>query len=123
MTVGNFAAATMVRHFINHGHKAILLVGGATGMVGDPDGKDDERQLKTLDEIAKNKAGILAEYKRVFAGLPFKMVDNYEWFKKIGYLNFLRDIGKHFSMTQLLQRDFVQSRIGKGGKGISYAEF
>ncbi len=123
MQIGNFAAAMMVRHFINHGHKAILLVGGATGMVGDPDGKDEERQLKAIDEIAKNKASIKAEYRRIFADLPFQLVDNYDWFKRINYLDFLRDIGKHFSMTQLLQRDFVQSRIGKGGKGISYAEF
>jgi tyrosyl-tRNA synthetase len=123
MTVGNLAAAMMVRHFIEHGHKAVLLVGGATGMIGDPDGKDEERQLKTLDEIAKNKAGIAAQYKQIFAGNDFTLVDNYDWFKNIGYLEFLRDIGKHFSMTQLLQRDFIQSRIGKGGKGISYAEF
>ncbi|HSE61411.1 MAG TPA: tyrosine--tRNA ligase [Candidatus Saccharimonadales bacterium] len=123
MTVGNLAAAMMVRHFIDHGHKAVLLVGGATGMIGDPDGKDEERQLKTLDEIAKNKAGIAAQYKRVFANQDFTLVDNYDWFKDIGYLEFLRDTGKHFSMTQLLQRDFIQSRIGKGGKGISYAEF
>lgn len=123
MTVGNLAAAMMARHFIHHGHKAVLLVGGATGMIGDPDGKDEERMLKTLDEIAKNKAGIVAEYKQVFAGQDFTLVDNYDWFKDFGYLQFLRDIGKHFSMTQLLQRDFVQSRIGKGGKGISYAEF
>ena len=53
MTIGNFAAAMMVRHFIDHGHKAFLLVGGATGMIGDPDGKKDERNLKTLDEIAR----------------------------------------------------------------------
>lgn len=123
MTVGNLATTMMVRHFINHGHKAVLLVGGATGMIGDPDGKDAERELKTLDEIAKNKAGIAAQYKQVFAGQDFTLVDNYDWFKDLGYLNFLRDIGKHFSMTQLLQRDFVQSRIGEGGKGISYAEF
>jgi tyrosyl-tRNA synthetase len=123
MTVGNFAAAMMVRHFINHGHKAILLVGGATGMIGDPDGKAEERQLKTLDEIAKNKAGIAAEYKRVFNDMEFELVDNYDWFKSINYLDFLRDIGKHFSMTQLLDREFIKSRIGEGGKGISYAEF
>ncbi|HSW81472.1 MAG TPA: tyrosine--tRNA ligase [Candidatus Saccharimonas sp.] len=123
MTVGNLAVAMMVRHFIHHGHKAVLLVGGATGMIGDPDGKDEERQLKTINEIAKNKAGIAAQYKQVFAGQEFTLVDNYDWFKDFGYLQFLRDIGKHFSMTQLLQRDFVQSRIGKGGKGISYAEF
>jgi tyrosyl-tRNA synthetase len=123
MTVGNLAAAMMVRHFVDHGHKAVLLVGGATGMIGDPDGKEEERQLKSLEEIAKNKAGIAAQYKQIFAGRDFKLVDNYDWFKEIGYLNFLRDVGKHFSMTQLLQRDFIQSRIGKGGKGISYAEF
>lgn len=123
MTVGNLAVAMMVRHFINYGHKAVLLIGGATGMIGDPDGKDEERQLKSLDEIAKNKAAIAAQYKQIFAGQDFIMVDNYDWFKDFGYLQFLRDIGKHFSMTQLLQRDFVQSRIGKGGKGISYAEF
>ena len=123
MTVGNFAMAMMVRHFIDHGHKAILLVGGATGMIGDPDGKSEERQLASFEQIEKNKAGISAEYQRVFAGKPFTLVDNYDWFKSIGYLEFLRDIGKHFSMSQLLDRDFVKSRIGEGGRGISYAEF
>lgn len=123
MTVGNLAAAMMVRRFMQHGHKAVLLVGGATGMIGDPDGKNEERNLQTLEQIAKNKAAIAAQYKQVFAGMDFEIVDNYDWFKGIGYLDFLRDIGKHFSMTQLLQRDFIQSRIGSGGKGISYAEF
>ncbi len=122
MQVGNLASAMMVRHFIDHGYKAILLVGGATGMVGDP--KDnEERSLKPLKEIAKNKAVIAAQYKQVFAGEAFKLVDNYDWFKGIKYLNFLRDIGKHMSMTQMLDREFVQARIGKGGIGISYAEF
>ncbi|MGD8374265.1 MAG: tyrosine--tRNA ligase [Candidatus Woesebacteria bacterium] len=123
MTVGNLAMAMMVRHFIRHGHRAVLLVGGATGMIGDPDGKTDERQLKTLDEISKNKQAIANEYRRIFEGEQFEIVDNYDWFKNISYLQFLRDVGKHFSMTQLLDREFVQSRIGKGGKGISYAEF
>ncbi|HVI69631.1 MAG TPA: tyrosine--tRNA ligase [Magnetospirillaceae bacterium] len=123
MTVGNLAAAMMVRQFMEHGHKAVLLVGGATGMIGDPDGKAEERNLQSLEQIAKNKAAIAAQYKQIFAGMDFEIVDNYDWFKGLGYLDFLRDIGKHFSMTQLLQRDFIQSRIGKGGKGISYAEF
>lgn len=123
MTVGNLAIAMMVRHFIAHGHKAVLLVGGATGMIGDPDGKDEERQLKPRAEIEANTAGIIAQYHQIFEGQPVTVVDNYDWFKTISYLDFLRDIGKHFSMTQLLQRDFVQSRIGKNGKGISYAEF
>lgn len=123
MTVGNFAAAMMVRHFISNGHKAILLVGGATGLIGDPDGKKQERDLKTTDEIAKNITGISAQYKKIFADQPFEIVNNYDWFKDIGYMEFLRNIGKHMPMTQLLDREFVQSRIGKGGSGISYAEF
>ena len=123
MTIGNLASAMLVRHFIDHGHKAVLLVGGATGMIGDPDGKKQERDLKTLDEIAKNKLALAEEYKKIFAGKEFDIVDNYDWFKDIGYLDFLRDIGKHISITQMLDRDFVQSRIGEGGSGISYAEF
>ena len=123
MTVGNFAAAMMVRHFIDHGHKAVLLVGGATGLIGDPDGKKQERDLKTIEEIDKNIAGITAQYKTVFAGQSFEIVNNYDWFKDIGYMDFLRNVGKHLSMTQLLDREFVQSRIGEGGAGISYAEF
>lgn len=123
MQVGNLAMAMMVRHFIAHGHKAILLVGGATGMIGDPDGKAEERQLKSLEEVAKNKNAIADQYRRVFNGMDFEIVDNYDWFKDMGYLDFLREVGKHMSMTQLLDRDFVQSRIGAGGAGISYAEF
>lgn len=123
MTIGNFAAAMMVRHFIDHGHKAYLLVGGATGMIGDPDGKADERNLKTLDEIAKNKAGIAAQYNNIFAGKNFTMVDNYDWFKDMNYLDFLRMVGKHVPMSQMLGREFIQSRLGAEGNGISYAEF
>ena len=123
MTIGNFAAAMMVRHFIDHGHKAFLLVGGATGMIGDPDGKADERNLKTLDEIAKNKAGIAAQYTQVFEGKDFTIVDNYDWFQGIGYLDFLRNVGKNVPMSQMLGREFVQSRLGNDGAGISYAEF
>ena len=123
MHIGNLAPAMMIRHMMKYGHKAILLVGGATGMIGDPDGKKQERDLKTVDEIAKNKAAIVEQYKNVFAGQNFEIVDNYDWFKGINYLDFLRDVGKHVSMTQMLDRDFVQSRIGEGGDGISYAEF
>jgi tyrosyl-tRNA synthetase len=123
MTIGNLAAAMMVRHFIDHGHDATLLVGGATGMIGDPDGKKDERNLKTLDEIAKNKAGIAAQYNRVFAGKAFRIVDNYDWFSAINYLDFLRSVGKHVPMSQMLGRDFIKARLGEEGSGISYAEF
>jgi tyrosyl-tRNA synthetase len=123
MTIGNLAAAMMVRHFIDHGHKAILLVGGATGMIGDPDGKAEERDLKSLDEITTNKAGITAQYHTVFAGQAFETVDNYDWFKDMNYLDFLRMVGKHVPISQMLGREFVQSRLGEGGAGISYAEF
>lgn len=123
MTIGNLAPAMMIRHLIDHGHKAILLVGGATGMIGDPDGKKQERTLKTVDEIETNKQAISEQYRTIFAGQDFEIVDNYDWFKNMNYLDFLRDVGKHASMTQMLDRDFVQNRIGEGGDGISYAEF
>lgn len=123
MQVGNLAAAMMARCFISHGHKAFLLVGGATGMIGDPDGKAEERELKSLEEIAKNKAGIAAQYKTVFGGLDFTIVDNFDWFKDMNYLTFLRDVGKHVPLRQMIARDFVQSRLGEDGAGISYAEF
>jgi tyrosyl-tRNA synthetase len=123
MTIGNLAAAMMVRHFISHGHTAILLVGGATGMIGDPDGKVQERDLKSPAEIESYKKGIEAQYKQIFGGQDFKIVDNYDWFKSIGYLEFLRDVGKHVPMRQMLGRDFVQTRLSEDGAGISYAEF
>ena len=123
MTIGHLAPAMMIRHFMNHGYKAILLAGGATGMIGDPDGKKQERDLKSPEEIAKNVEGIVAQYKNIFADQQFEIVNNYNWFREIGYLQFLREVGKHMSMTQLLDREFIQSRIGEGGDGISYAEF
>ncbi len=123
MTIGNLAAAMMVRHFITHGHKAVLLVGGATGMIGDPDGKGEERDLKPLEEIQSNKDAIAAQYKQLFGGLDFKLVDNYDWFKDMGYLQFLREVGKHVPMRQMLGRDFIQKRLSDDGAGISYAEF
>ena len=123
MHIGNLAPAMMIRHFLDHGHKAILLVGGATGMIGDPDGKKQERDLLTKEEIERNKAAIVDQYKAIFAGKDFEIVDNYDWFKDINYLEFLRDIGKHAPMTQMLDRDFIKTRIGEGGDGISYAEF
>ena len=122
MTIGNLAAAMMNRVFIKHGHKAYLLVGGATGMIGDPDGKATERELLTLEQLDKNKKAIEKQYKQVFGGMHFKLVDNYDWFRDIGYLEFLREIGKNVPMRAMLGRDFVQSRLSKDGAGISYAE-
>ncbi len=123
MTIGNLVAMMMVRHFLDHGHKAFMLVGGATGLIGDPDGKLTERSSKTIEEIAKNKVGIAAQYNQVLSGQNFTVVDNYDWFKDINYLDFLRDIGKHVPMSSMLSRDFVKTRLGNDGTGISYAEF
>ncbi len=123
MTIGNLAAAMMAKVFIHHGYTPVLLVGGATGLIGDPDGKAQERDLKTETEVEYNKKAIVAQYKQIFAGVDFEVVDNFDWFKEIGYLEFLRDVGKHVPMRQMLARDFVQSRLGEEGAGISYAEF
>lgn len=123
MTIGNLAAAMMVKHFIKHGHKPVLLVGGATGLIGDPDGKKDERNLKTLEEIDRNKQAIAAQYRQIFSGYDFELVDNYDWFKDMNYLEFLREVGKHVPMRQMMAREFVQARLSEHGAGISYAEF
>lgn len=122
LTIGNLAALMMARCFVRHGYEPFLLVGGATGQIGDPK-ETGERELKSLKEVEHNKKAIGAQMRRILAADNFKMVDNYDWFKNIGYLSFLREVGKAFSMTQLLDRQFVQARIGKGGSGISYAEF
>lgn len=123
MTVGNLATAMMVRQFVIHGHKLVLLVGGATGIIGDPDGKAEERKLKTPREIEDNKKAIVDQYKQVFKGLKYEIVDNLDWFKGLEYIEFMRDVGKHVPMRQMLGRDFIKQRLGKDGAGISYAEF
>ena len=122
LTIGNLAPGMMARVFIKHGYTPVVLIGGATGMVGDPK-DDEERQLKSLDEIEKNKQGIKAQYKTIFNGLEFELVDNYDWFKNMGYLEFLREVGKKTSMSQMLDREFVKARTGDGNIGLSYAEF
>lgn len=122
MHIGNLAGVMLVKHLINHGFKAIVLVGGATGMIGDPK-EDVERDMKTVDEISANKEGIANDFRRVLGDAPFDLVDNYDWFKDIGYLSFLREVGKYFSMTQLLDREFIKARIGEDKVGISYSEF
>lgn len=122
LTIGNLAALMMCACFIRHGYKPYLLVGGATGQIGDPK-ENSERDLKTLDEVEHNKKCIKSQIERIFASDDVTMVDNFDWFKNINYLDFLREVGKTFSMTQLLDRQFVQNRIGEGGSGISYAEF
>lgn len=123
MHIGQLAMMMLVRHLVLAGHKATLLVGGATGLIGDPDGKLDERDLKSINEIESNKIGILTQFEKFFGDANVALVDNYDWFSKINYIDFLREVGKKFSMSQMLDRDFVKNRIGEGGRGISYAEF
>ncbi len=122
LTIGNLAAAMMCACFVRHGYEPYLLVGGATGQIGDPK-ENGERDLKSLDEVEHNKKCIAAQMKRIIQSSDLTQVDNYDWFKDMKYLEFLREVGKAFSMTQLLDRQFVQNRIGEGGSGISYAEF
>lgn len=123
MTIGNLAAAMMVRTLIEHGHKAFLLVGGATGLIGDPDGKSTERKSITHEEVEHNKQKIKQQYDRIFKDQNYQIVDNYDWFKDMNYLEFLREVGKSVPLSSMLARDFVKSRLGEDGSGISYAEF
>lgn len=122
LTIGNLAAGMMCACFVRHGYQPYLLAGGATGQIGDPK-ENGERDLKSLEEIEYNKAQIAEQMKNIVKSDDLTMVDNYDWFKEINYLDFLREVGKVFSMTQLLDRQFVQNRIGEDGGGISYAEF
>ena len=138
LTIGNLAALMMCACFVRHGYKPYLLVGGATGQIGDPK-ENGERELKPIEEIEHNKACIKKQMESIVSpegaantkddgnfendNYEVTMVDNYDWFKDISYLDFLRTVGKAFSMTQLLDRKFIQNRIGEGGSGISYAEF
>ncbi|MBQ2637761.1 tyrosine--tRNA ligase [Candidatus Saccharibacteria bacterium] len=122
LTIGNLAAMMMCACFVRHGYEPTLLVGGATGQIGDPK-ETGERDLKPLEEVEFNKNCIKNQMSRVIKSDSLEMVDNLDWFKNINYLSFLREIGITFSMTQLLDRQFIQARIGVGGSGISYAEF
>lgn len=122
-TIGNLAAMMVDKAFIRHGHKAVLLAGGATSLIGDPGGKDKERVLQGEEVIARNVKRAEEQLKKVLRGHEFTMVNNLDWTKHMTVLEFLRDIGKHFSMTPLVQRDYVAKRLGEGGAGISYTEF
>lgn len=123
LQVGNLAVFLLALRMRKAGWNTVLLVGGATSLIGDPGGKDEERELKSREEIERNAEAIKAQVAQLFQGEAFTPVNNYDWFKDIGYLEFLRDVGKHFSMTELIQRDFIATRMGEGGSGISYAEF
>jgi len=123
LTIGNLAVCMLARRLINGGWKAVLLVGGATSLIGDPGGKTEERELLPREKVEANAAAIKNQVSQLFSGEPFTPADNYDWFKNVSYLDFLREVGKNFSMTELMQREFVSERMGTGGSGISYAEF
>lgn len=122
-TIGNLAAMMFDKVFIRHGYKAILLAGGATSLIGDPGGKDSERPLQDEATIRNNVAAAEEQLKRVFKDDPFVLVNNLDWTKDMSVLDFLRDVGKHFGMSTLVQRDYIQKRIGEGGSGMSFTEF
>jgi tyrosyl-tRNA synthetase len=122
MHVGHLAALMMCAAFTRHGYTPYLLLGGATGQIGDPK-ESGERDLKSLDEISANIAALSAQFSNIVKLEGAEIVNNADWFADIKFIPFLREIGKQFSMTQLLDRKFVQDRIGSGGSGISYAEF
>jgi len=121
MTIGNLAALMMCRVFIRHDYEPFLLVGGATGLIGDPK-MDKEREKQSPEQIAENARGIASQFEQVM-GRDAHMVNNLAWFKDMKYIDFLDEVGTQFSMTQLLDRDFVKNRIGEGASGISYSEF
>ena len=122
-TVGNLAAMMLDKLFIKHGHKAVLLAGGATSLIGDPGGKDKERSLQDEKTVTNNVAKAQTQLEQIFAGQKFTLVNNLDWFKDMKLLDFLRDTGKHFSMTPLVQRDYIAKRMGEHGGGITYTEF
>ncbi len=124
--VGHLVGQLTLRRFQLASHHSIALAGGATGMVGDPSGKSAERNLLTREQLAHNVACIKTQLARLLdfdrAGNPARLVDNADWTAPVRLLDFLRDIGKHFSLNVMLAKDSVKSRLG-GDSGISFTEF
>lgn len=119
--IGHLSVYMMVRRFLDHGHKVVLLIGGGTGMIGDM--RDtEERQLLSPEIVAKNTEALKSQVSKLFAGQDFEVVNNADWLSKIELIPFLRDIGKNFNMSELTSRDFFKSRINNGS-GLSFAEF
>ncbi|MGI6612619.1 MAG: tyrosine--tRNA ligase [Candidatus Nanosyncoccaceae bacterium] len=123
MTIGNLASLITCKRLVQAGHELYLLVGGATGQIGDPDGKKDERVLKDQATIVQNVEGIRRQYEQIMGGPSVTLVNNADWFADINYIDFLREVGKNVPMSQMLGREFIKSRLGEDGTGISYAEF
>lgn len=125
--IGSLVPIILLMHMQRTGHKPIALIGGATGMVGDPSGKSDERNLLDEETLARNIAGIKAQLSKFIdfnAGSPNAavMVNNYDWFKDMSFISFLRDVGKYLTVNYMMAKDSVKKRI-EGDTGISYTEF
>lgn len=125
--IGSLVPILLLVHFQKAGHKPIALVGGATGMVGDPSGKSEERNLLSEEALQKNVAGVKAQLERFLDFNPAlpnaaEMANNYDWFKGISFIDFLRDAGKHITVNYMMAKDSVKKRI-EGETGISYTEF
>jgi tyrosyl-tRNA synthetase len=123
--VGHLLPALMLRRFQKAGHRPIALVGGATGMIGDPSGKSEERNLLSVEQLESNVAGIerqlrgLLDFEGDHAAL---LLNNFDWMRGFSYLDFLRDVGKHFPVNVMLAKDSVKGRLERDS-GISYTEF
>jgi tyrosyl-tRNA synthetase len=125
--VGNLVPLFALRRFQQHGHHPIALAGGATGMVGDPSGKSDERNLLTPDQLQHNLDCIKPQLARFldFTGArnPARLVNNYDWTGDVTFLAFLRDIGKHITVNSMIAKDSVRARMEDRASGISFTEF
>ncbi len=125
LTIGNLIPMMILAHFQRAGHRPIALVGGGTGLIGDPSGKSAERQLQTVETIAANVESIKHIFGRVldFGPKGAALIDNGEWLRKLGFLEVLRDVGKHFSVNMMIQKESVATRLNTREQGISYTEF
>ncbi len=122
LTIGNLVPIMLMRRFRAAGHEPVVLMGGATGRIGDPSGKDAERSLMPDDLIEAN----INAQRPIFLSLLGEntpIVNNYDWFRHISFLDALRDIGRHFSVNEMIRRDAVKNRLDRDGQGISYTEF
>jgi len=126
LQVGNFVTIMGLAHFQRAGHKVIALAGGATGMIGDPSGKSSERNLLSADDVARNLEGVKENLSRFLdfdsRTAPAKIVNNSDWIGKFSYVEFLRDVGKHFRMGTMLGKESVRARM-ESEAGMSYCEF
>src|SRR6266852_3095369 len=125
--VGNLVPLLGLRRFQLFGHHPIAVAGGATGSIGDPSGKTAERQLLTKETIATNIASLKEQLCRLLdfdtKTNPARLVDNASWTANVSFLDFLRDIGKHFSVNQMIGKESVRARMEDREVGISYTEF